>query len=127
MSQWKFGDFETEIDFTDADFLERLEEAQEQLDQEGKEVPKVGKNSEIIRKQVACFARFFDTLFGDGTSQLMYGGRASLENAMRSCEEFANLGVREDKRIDSIYGKYKVNPNRQQSRPQHKNHSQYSR
>ena len=127
MSQWKFGDFETEIDFTDADFLERLEEAQEQLDREGKEVPKVGKNSEIIRQQVACFARFFDTLFGEGTSSQMYGGKASLENAMRSCEEFANLGVREDKRIDSIYGKYKVNPNRQQNRQQHKNHSQYSR
>ena len=25
MSQWKFGNFETEIDFTDVDFLDRID------------------------------------------------------------------------------------------------------
>lgn len=116
MSQWKFGDFETEIDFTDADFMEKLEAAQEQLDRESREVAKVGKTSDIIREQVACFARFFDTLFGEGTSRLLYGGKTSLELAMKSCEDFAQFGAREDKRIDNVYGKYKVNGNRQQRR-----------
>ena len=31
MSLFKFGDFETEVDFTDADFLTDLEYAQEKL------------------------------------------------------------------------------------------------
>ena len=42
MSLWKFGTFEQEIDFTDADFMDALEEAQEQLVIQSKETPKVG-------------------------------------------------------------------------------------
>lgn len=122
MSQWKFGDFEIEIDFTDADFMERLEAAQEQLDRESQEVAKAGKTSDIIREQVACFAHFFDTLFGEGTSALLYSGRTSLELAMKSCEDFAQFGAREDKRIDNVYGKYKVNGKRKQR--QNPNHRQ---
>lgn len=116
MSLWKFGEFEKDIDFTDADFLEKLESAQEQLDRESGEVAKVGKTSDIIREQFACFVHFFDTLFGEGTSRLMYGDRTSLELAMRSCEEFARFGTSEDRRIDNIYGKYKVNGSRQKRR-----------
>ena len=52
MSLWKFGTFEQEIDFTDADFMDALEEAQEQLVIQSKETPKVGKKSDIIRAHV---------------------------------------------------------------------------
>ena len=31
MSRWKFGKFEAEVDFTDADFMDALEEAQQEL------------------------------------------------------------------------------------------------
>ena len=81
MSLWKFGTFEQEIDFTDADFMDALEEAQEQLVIQSKETPKVGKKSDIIRAQVDCFAQFFDHIFGPGTSEKMYEGRVSLELA----------------------------------------------
>lgn len=124
MSRWKFGEFETEVDFTDADFLDRLDAAQEQLDQDSKQAPVVGKTSDVIREQVACFSRFFDTVFGEGTSELMYGGKTSLELAIRSCEAFSSFGSNEGTRIDSAYGKYKVNKpvnkpaNRQQRRYQ---------
>ncbi len=43
MSLWKFGTFEQEIDFTDADFMDALEEAQEQLVIQSKETPKMRK------------------------------------------------------------------------------------
>ncbi|MFR3392022.1 MAG: DUF6673 family protein [[Clostridium] scindens] len=78
MSLWKFGTFEQEIDFTDADFMDALEEAQEQLVIQSKETPKVGKKSDIIRAQVDCFAQFFDHIFGPETSEKMYEGRVSL-------------------------------------------------
>lgn len=120
MSRWKFGEFETEVDFTDADFLDRLEAAQEQLDRDSKQVSLVGKTSDIIREQVGCFSRFFDAIFGEGTSELMYGGKTSLELAVRSCDEFSRFGESEETRMDSAYAKYKVNKpvNRQQRRYQ---------
>ena len=31
MSLWKFGNFEAEVDFTDADFLDVLEEAKAEM------------------------------------------------------------------------------------------------
>ena len=62
MSLWKFGDFEAEVDFTDADFLDVLEEAKAEMFEAGKKVPITGKQSDIIRAQCACFYVFFDTL-----------------------------------------------------------------
>ena len=88
MSLWKFGTFEQEIDFTDADFMDALEEAQEQLVIQSKETPKVGKKSDIIRAQVDCFAQFFDHIFGPGTSE------------------------QEGRRMDQSYSKYYVTANR---------------
>ena len=51
MSLWKFGDFEAEVDFTDADFLDVLEEAKAEMFEAGKKVPITGKQSDIIRAQ----------------------------------------------------------------------------
>ena len=54
MSLWKFGNFEAEVDFTDADFLDVLEEAKAEMFEAGKKVPITGKQSDIIRAQCAC-------------------------------------------------------------------------
>lgn len=116
MSRWKFGKFEAEVDFTDADFMDALEEAQEQLVIQSKETPKVGKKSDIIRAQVDCFAQFFDHIFGPGTSEKMYEGRVSLELAIQSAESFSRFGEQEGRRMDDSYSKYYVNRNRQQRR-----------
>ena len=42
MSLWKFGNFEAEVDFTDADFLDVLEEAKAEMFEAGKKVPITG-------------------------------------------------------------------------------------
>ena len=60
MSLWKFGDFEAEVDFTDADFLDALDEAKAAMHEAEQNVPVVGKNSDIIRAQCSCFYVFFD-------------------------------------------------------------------
>ena len=48
MSLWKFNDFECDLDFTDADFAERLEACYEKFREAHKNVKKTGKNSEVI-------------------------------------------------------------------------------
>lgn len=131
MSLWKFGDFEREIDFTDADFLERLENAQGQLDQESKNVPKVGKSSEIVREQTACFQRFYDSLFGEGAGQKILKGKNSLEHALYSIESLTTFYEEEGKRVDERFNKYyvKIKGNKPYSGHQkgRKGNSQYNR
>lgn len=80
MSLWKFGDFEAEVDFTDADFLDVLEEAKAEMFEAEQNVPVVGKNSDIIRARCACFYVFFDTLFGEEQ-----GSGSFVERTASSC------------------------------------------
>ena len=85
MSLWKFGNFEAEVDFTDADFLDVLEEAKAEMFEAGKKVPITGKQSDIIRAQCACFYVFFDTLFGEGAGERILCGK----NSIKLCNEAA--------------------------------------
>lgn len=124
MSIWRFGKFETEVDFTDADFMDSLETAQEQLAIQSKDTLKVGKKSDIIRSQVECFAQFFNTLFGPGTSEKLYQGKTSLELAIQSAEAFSKFGEQEGRRMDNSYSRYYVNGNRQQRRSSQKGQNQ---
>lgn len=86
MQTFKFGDFETKIDTTDADFMERLEEESEAVAKESgaveKEFKKTGKRSEFIRKSCGCAFAYFDRLFGEGTYRLMFGDTVN----MRMCD-----------------------------------------
>ena len=83
MSLWTFGDFEAEVDFTDADFLDAIDEAKAAMHEAEQNVPIVGKNSDIIRAQCACFYVFFDTLFGEGAGERILCGK----NSIKLCNE----------------------------------------
>ena len=83
MSLWKFGDFEADVDFTDADFLDAIDEAKAAMHEAKQNVPVVGKNSDIIRAQCACFYVFFDTLFGEGAGERILCGK----NSIKLCNE----------------------------------------
>lgn len=75
MSQWKFGNFETEIDFTDVDFLDRIDEGKQLMQEAENHVLKVGKNSDIIRSQCEVFYAFFDHVFGREAREAMFEGK----------------------------------------------------
>ena len=55
MSLFKYGNLEAEIDFTDADFLDRIDEAKQNLEEDMKGIPKTGKAADIVRAQCQCF------------------------------------------------------------------------
>lgn len=91
MSLWKFGDFEADVDFTDADFLDVLEEAKAEMFEAGKKVPITGKQSDIIRAQCTCFYVFFDTLFGDGAGERILCGKNSIKLCTEAAESLLDL------------------------------------
>ena len=124
MSLWKFGNFEAEVDFTDADFLDSLDDAKKALDKKLKEVPKVGKNSDIVRAQCDCFYTFFDVLFYDGAGAEIFDGRKSLTLCLEAAESIRAFENAESQHIEQTYGKYQVqnHGNRQQRRQQQKHY-----
>lgn len=122
MSQWKFGNFETEIDFTDVDFLDRIDEGKQLMQEAENHVLKVGKNSDIIRSQCEVFYTFFDYVFGRDAREAMFEGKTSLMLCVKASESLSEFEKQEANRIDSMYGKYKVqnHGNRQQRRAYNK-------
>lgn len=108
MSLWKFGNFEAEVDFTDADFLDTLDEAKKAMNLRLKKVPKTGKTSDIVRAQCSCFYAFFDTLFGDGAGDEIFDGKNSLELCCKAAESLNKFDRDNAERLDQAFGKYQV-------------------
>lgn len=102
MSQWEFNNFETEIDFTDADFMEKFEGCYEKMAEESEKVPKVGKVSEITRAQCKVFDDFYDRLFGNGTSGKMFLGKNSMDMRVKAANSLFDLRNSEQSRYNSI-------------------------
>ena len=58
MSLFKYGNLEVEIDFTDVDFLENLDEAKKLMVDEAAQVPKTGKTADIFARSVSVILTF---------------------------------------------------------------------
>ena len=128
MSRWKFGSFEAEVDFTDADFLDRLSDAKIALDVKLKAVPKVGKSGDIVRAQCDCFYTFFNVLFYDGAGEEIFEGRHSLKLCIEAAESIRAYETAEKQHIEQSYGKYQVQShgNREQRRQQQKQYNKHN-
>ena len=118
MSLFKFGDLEAEIDFTDVDFLEDLEEAKRLMQEEARQVPKTGKTADIIRAQCQCYFHFFDRVIGDGAHEAMFSGRTSLNLCLNATDALLAFENDEAAKMSERYSEYTVKQhgNRQQKR-----------
>lgn len=121
MSLWKFNDFEQELDFTDADFIEKIESAKEQMDKNLKAVPADGKASVILRAQIKVYDNYFDHLFGKDAHLRIFKKNSLAEriNASVSLKQCEDAQVEE---FNKESAKYQVNKgNRAQRRAKQKN------
>lgn len=123
MSLFKFGNFEAEVDFTDLDFLERLEYAKQRLNETEKKVPKTGSVKEIIMGELEASDIFFDTLFGDGAGYEIRGGRNSVKVCIEAMQALNEAEDSDSMFINQTRDKYSVQNrgNRQQRRQHEKN------
>lgn len=133
MSLFTFGDLEVEIDFTDVDFLENLEEAKRLMQEEAKQVPKTGKTADIIRAQCQCYFNFFDRAIGEGAHVAMFSGKTSLNLCLNATDALLAFENDEAVKMNERYSKYTVrqhgnreqkrNYNNQQKKSQNRNFS----
>ena len=119
MIVWKFGDFETQIDFTDADFMRKMNDAYQNLLEESKRVPKTGMIYDIMEAQCTIYDNFFNYIFGPGTSEKMYGKSKSVALRLQSADSLNEIREHQDKEMVQMYMKY-LPQNRAQRRNNHK-------
>lgn len=118
MSLFKFGGLEAEIDFTDVDFLENLEEAKRLMQEEAEQVPKTGSASDIVRAQCWCYFKFFDRVIGNGAHDAMFQGKTSLNLCLDAIGALLAFDHAEAEKLDGRYSEYTVqkHANRQDRR-----------
>lgn len=124
MSLFKYGNLEAEIDFTDVDFLENLDEAKKLMADEAAQVPKTGKAADIIRAQCQCYFNFFDRVIGEGALEEMFQGRTSLNSCLDATDALLKFENDEALKLNEKYSDYTVQQhgNRQQNRNYNKQH-----
>lgn len=103
-----------EFNALDADVLERYENALATMQEESKKDFSGSKNSEILREQCCIIHRFFDGVFGDGTSQSVFLGKYDLKVCMQAAGALIEEANRQFSEINSFAAKY--SPNRAQRR-----------
>lgn len=102
---------EYEIDFYDADIMEKIEAGIEKVEsviKQNKTVKKQ-KTSIVIRKVCNTIFNFFDDVFGEGTSKDIFGSKTSLTLCIKAYEDFINEKIKQDEAIENISKKYSPN------------------
>lgn len=121
MSQkWSYNDIELEVDLQDADFAELYENAFKQMEEEEKRVQKAGTTSEVIRGYCGLFFNLFDRIYGKGTSERMFKGKANVGMCDAAYSAFIDAARRSNQeavqRRSQMLNKYAPQQNRQQRR-----------
>lgn len=83
---------ELNIDFTDADILERIENGSKEIFEKAEEL-KGNKDlspAEGIRQECKILKDFLDYVLGDGTSEKLFKGKDSLQQCLQAYEDIIN-------------------------------------
>lgn len=99
---------ELDIDFTDADFLERIEKGSKQISEKAEELK---NNKEItpaegIRQECKILKEFLDYAIGEGTSLKLFGEKNSLNKCLEAYEDILKARDSQFNRLDTIVSKY---------------------
>lgn len=117
----KLKDIEVDFSFTDADCLERLENASKKVKEKAEAKQKEELSlSESIRQECAILDDFFDETFGEGTAKKVFKGKKDLQEHMELFTDIMNAKIETTKATQNLYDtleyKAKYMPNRETRR-----------
>lgn len=96
-----------DIDFTDADLLEKIEEGSKKVYDETEKIKNVNlKLAEGIRQECKILKDFIDYVFGEGTSKEWFGEKDSLHLILQAFTDIINERDKQIKVIDELASKY---------------------
>jgi hypothetical protein len=99
---------ELDIDFTDADILERIENGSKEVFSKAEEL-KGNKDlspAEGIRQECKILKDFLDYVLGDGTSEKLFKGKDSLKQCLQAFEDIINAKQTAMSDFQAKVGKY---------------------
>lgn len=89
---------ELELDLMDADVLDSVQDALENLTMEAEQSDRVG---DLVRQPCITINTFFDSVFGEGASEAVFEGNMNLANHM---DAFMQVVAEIEKAPESING-----------------------
>lgn len=103
----KINGVELEIDFTDADILERIEKGSKEVYDKADEL----KNSTVspaegIRQECKTLKDFLDYVIGEGTSEKLFGDRNSLQQCLKAYEDIVKARDEQINEFEARVSKY---------------------
>ena len=117
----KLKNIEVNFSFTDADDLERLENATKKVKEKSESYEKEDLSlAEAIKKECIVINEFLDEVFGEGISEKIFKGKNDLQEHMALFEDIMNAKINATKNYQELYNnleyKTKYMPNREQRR-----------
>lgn len=100
---------EFDIDFTDADIIEKIDIKSKEVEEQGKQLEKNKKNitpAEGIRQECKIVKEFLDYVLGDGTSKKIFGDKDSLRDCLQAFEDIINERNRQLNNFKEVVNKY---------------------
>ena len=99
---------EFDVDFTDADMIERVESEREKILEKCKELEnnKNISSAEGIRQECKVLKEFLDCVFGEGTSKEAFGDKDSLRDCIKAYEDTFKEMEKQQNYISNVFDKY---------------------
>lgn len=105
----KINDVELELDLMDADMAEKYEKAYRKMQRDVVNIPKNLSLAESIRKQCKLIFNFFDEVFGEGTSEKIFGNKTNLRECVKAVETIIDHVNKDAEEANNIINKYSPN------------------
>lgn len=103
----RINNIDFDVDFTDADFIEKIEQATQIVQEKSTELnTKSLSLAEGIRQECKIAKDFFDYVFGAGTSQKLFGEKNSLNDCTKALEEIMNAKKEQENEFEKRVSKY---------------------
>lgn len=105
----KINGVELDIDFLDADFMEKIEKCCKNVSEQAEKSKNELKEltySQQIKAECKIIKDFFDEVFGYGTSEKLFKGKNNLMLCLSAFQELIEAKVKSQNEMNDLFAKY---------------------
>ena len=105
----KINGVELEVNFLDADFMEKIENCCKKVSENAEKAKTELKNltlSQQIKGECKIIKDFFDEVFGEGTSEKIFKEKNDLKLCLSAFQDLIEAKVKMQNEMNSLFAKY---------------------
>ena len=105
----KINGVELEVNFLDADFMEKIENCCKKVSEQAEKSKTELKNltlSQQIKAECKIIKDFFDEVFGEGTSDKVFKGKNDLMLCLSAFQDLIEAKAKMQQEMNSLFAKY---------------------